>query len=134
MRGNGLVYDTYVNECPPGTYSTWDKRVFMNECQMCPEGYECNDYAITNLTLRECPSGHYCQQGTKQAHRCPPGKYFSGKGATTEADCLTCPAGKYCPEGSAEPLTCTGGHYCEQGAHAQITCPGGYYCNADNNF
>lgn len=132
--GDKIVYDKYVNECAPGTYSSLKKRVFMNECSMCPEGYECDDYAITNLTLRECPGGHYCGAGTKQASKCPPGYFFDGRGATIVEDCIKCTAGSYCPEGSSEPIKCTGGHFCLAAAVTQITCPGGFYCNADTNF
>ena len=134
VMGNKLVYNTYVNECPPGTYSSWDKRVFMNECRDCPEGYACNDYAITNLTSRDCPSGHWCPQGTAEPMKCPPGTYFNDTGAVYEIDCNACPAGKYCPEGSSEPIECSPGNYCEANAEAQITCPGGYYCNEGINY
>lgn len=87
-------------------------RVWENECTMCPEGYECNDYAITNITLRECPKGHWCPAGTTKANLCPPGTYYNETGAVYEGDCLNCPAGYYCPEGSQEPIRCKEGTYC----------------------
>lgn len=134
VMGDNNIYTSYVNECQPGTYSSWDKRVFMNECSVCPEGYACEDYAITNLTTRECPSGHWCPQGTAKARPCPPGTYFEFTGAVYETDCQICPAGKYCPEGTSEPIECSPGHYCLQGSVGQITCPGGSYCRESTNF
>lgn len=132
--GNKLVYKEYEYECPPGTYNSWEKRVFQNECSQCPEGYDCGDYAITNLTSRECPPGHWCPAGTKSPNKCPPGTYFRDYGAVYERDCLGCPAGYYCPEGTAEPIRCTPGHECKANSRAQITCPGGFFCNEDTNY
>ena len=132
--GNKINYKKYENACPPGTYSTWEKRVYENECQMCPEGYNCDDYAITNITLRFCPQGHWCPEGTYEPRKCPPGTYFSERGAVQESDCVDCLAGHFCPEASAYPIECSPGHYCDPGASAQITCPGGYYCNNSTYF
>lgn len=132
--GEKLVYDSYVNPCEPGTYSSWDKRVWQNECSVCPEGFACDDFAIQNLTNRECPKGHYCPVGTATALKCPPGTYFNERGAIAESDCMPCPVGTYCPEGSEETIPCSPGHYCDAGSSTMITCPGGFYCNEDNDF
>ena len=127
-------YNSYINKCPPGTYSTWSKRVFEADCTICPEGYACDDYAVTNLTERLCPRGHWCPLGTSTPKKCPPGTYFNATGAAYESDCGDCPAGYYCPEGSAEPIQCTPGHFCSVGSSAQTTCNGGFYCNEATNF
>lgn len=101
---------------------------------MCPEGYNCDDFAISNITSRHCPSGHWCPLGTSEPRKCPPGTYFNETGAVNEFDCLDCPAGNYCPEGSSFAVPCSPGHYCEPGASAQVTCPGGYYCNSETFY
>lgn len=98
-----------------GTYNFQEMRVYQNECNMCPEGYACDETAITDLSDKLCPPGHWCPEGTAEPRKCPPGTYFDEYGASQEIDCITCPAGYYCPEGSAEALRCTPGHYCTAG-------------------
>ena len=46
----------------------------------------------------ECPSGHYCPEGSSRPSPCPPGSYNAGTRLQKISDCSNCTGGRYCPE------------------------------------
>ncbi len=69
------------------------------------------DYGPITLTAQwtECPTGYYCQDGTK----------------------TQCDAGYYCPAGSATQTQCPVGHYCPLGSAKEKPCPAGTTSDAE---
>ena len=43
-----------------------------------------------------CPEGHYCNIGTSEPNKCPPGTYRPSLGAKNISHCLDCPPGSFC--------------------------------------
>ena len=70
-----------------------------------------------------CEAGHYCEGGRK--FRCPPGRYGTRKGLTSEACDGFCPAGHFCSFGTvrATQFPCPVGSYSSAGAFNCTVCP-----------
>ncbi|CAH1797038.1 unnamed protein product, partial [Owenia fusiformis] len=116
-------------------------------CKDCPEGFYC-DATTQNDTIcshgvqnpLECPSGHFCPNGTKFALEfpCPAGTFNNVTQLKAEAECLPCTGGQYCETtGLTNPTgPCLEGYYCTLGAAIQnpldnvtgSVCPPGSYC------
>ncbi|CAB1347527.1 unnamed protein product, partial [Coregonus sp. 'balchen'] len=123
----GTVED--VLPCPPGTYSQQPGQSQLEQCLLCPAGFE-------GRGGREgggrwgglCPPAHYCSPGSAIPVPCPAGTYASLTGQT---QCPRCHAGYYCPERTSNYtlFPCPPGFYCPDGTrHAtQFPCPRGYY-------
>ena len=121
----------------------------------CSDGYDCSNFDELGQNQsptpvgKECPVGHYCQEGNKYA--CPAGTYRETIKATSIDYCLSCKPGYYCEEGTGvfdDTILCVPGHYCPsgtdlvnmtsnicspghfcpQGADREIPCPAGSYC------
>ena len=63
----------------------------------------------TRVSETICETGYFCEQGMK--FRCPPGRYGSAKGLTTEFCSGYCPAGHMCGWNTTTPLECKPGYY-----------------------
>ena len=139
--------------CPPGTYTNNTGNTAVADCLPCPVGMFCREYGLTapegmcsagfycpggqvtaTPTETQCPTGHYCLEGSPMPSRCPPGTY---QNLTTQSDCLTCPSGYFCdstlsPVTSLENSLCPAGSYCPEGTQysIQFRCPPGTYSNA----
>lgn len=82
--------------CPNGTY---EPSQYSHSCDQCLAGYFCDNtaQAVSNLTGRECPTGHFCPPGTSFStqFKCPSGTW-SNKTRLERADqCTACPP-RYC--------------------------------------
>lgn len=82
--------------CPNGTY---EQSQYSHSCDQCLAGYFCDNtvQAVSNLTGRECPTGHFCPPGTSFStqFKCPSGTW-SNKTRLERADqCTACPP-RYC--------------------------------------
>ena len=67
----------------------------------------------TRVSETICETGYFCEQGMK--FRCPPGRYGSAKGLTTEFCSGYCPAGHMCGWNTTTPLECKPGYYASGG-------------------
>lgn len=82
--------------CPNGTY---EPSQYSHSCDQCLAGFFCDNtaQAVSNLTGRECPTGHFCPPGTSFStqFKCPSGTW-SNKTRLERADqCTACPP-RYC--------------------------------------
>jgi hypothetical protein len=103
----------------------------VNDCEPCPDGYDCTGTNLTDYTDYPCSLGSFCVAG--QIFGCPGGTYGGNVGAMSLEDCDECPAGNYCPfvngtVGTVVPIACDEGYVCPAGSHEQSQCPLGYYC------
>ena len=95
-----------------------------------PTGVQAGYYTIggnetTNTTRVDetiCETGYFCEQGMK--FRCPPGRYGSIQGLTTEYCSGYCPAGHMCGWNTTEPLECKAGYYSSGGWSYCSRCGG----------
>lgn len=75
--------------------------------------------------------GYYCERGTLQPVKCPPGKYRAVLGGQSIDSCYDCEGGYYCPNyATTVPLACRNGTYCPKGSSEEEWCPPGFYCPA----
>lgn len=116
--------------CPVGTYPDTSD---YDTCITCTAGYLCGiiDSSAAPASAT-CPLGYFCPADAGLSavvmHPCPPGKYGTSEGASTEAaGCTSCAAGKYCPGGTHLPITCPVNAYCPAGAAAPTICGSGTY-------
>ncbi|KAL8434920.1 hypothetical protein ACSSS7_002807 [Eimeria intestinalis] len=130
--------------CEPGTYCPSGSEA----PQQCPAGKYCAGYALSE-TSGDCDIGYACPAGSTSPHpysalcppghycaeehvpvACPVGKVLSGRGGSSEDDCLPCPPGYYCDTvGRAAPTgPCPAGEACPVGAKEGKPCPSGFIC------
>ncbi|XP_052767573.1 uncharacterized protein LOC128208182 [Mya arenaria] len=97
-------------------------------------------------TLTECPTGHYCPNGTQTSnqHACPAGTYNYQTALTDASECTPCigttvanptrcTTQYHCPEGSADPVECPADSYTSQRTQWEcVSCPAGSYCIYDS--
>jgi len=74
---------------------------FLTPCPLCKAGFYCDETGTTGITLKACPVGYYCPEGSKEPRACPPGTYNPDTHRMSIYECRLCPFGKYCEtEGS----------------------------------
>ena len=76
----------------------------------------------------ECPSGHYCPEGSSHPLGCLAGTY---NGLIRQSICFDCPEGYYCPAKATDYIDkpCPVGHYCLSATEypTQHPCPMGSF-------
>jgi hypothetical protein len=84
--------------CPKGLFSPAAR----DNCEICPEGFVCQaGCSIANPTDAliykgyECPTGHYCPEGSYEETACDRGTYQPSLRAANESECLLCPTNSY---------------------------------------
>ena len=92
----GMVNDSACLACPAGTYQTGEGMRSFSDCSQCAPGQYMTG---TGYSLASC---YLCMIGTFQTgwgrsacSFCSSGKYYTGQGATSEADCALCGLGTY---------------------------------------
>ena len=98
--------------CPPGTYGADDSRLV---CATCPAGYVClggteamNPTSRTHDKGYECPTGHYCPEGSSVEIPCPVGTYNALTRQASSDACIPCDAGFFAStDGSASCQPCS---------------------------
>ena len=135
---------TVEKDCPVGTFQPLTARTSLEDCQICPAGYQCLTTDQFD-TAEVCPAGFYCpgmsftdvffsklvnnaglgynnpdsaESGAlllSMRYPCPAGTYSTDTGLTHESQCLLCPAGSYCP-------------VVNEGRSQAIICPANHYC------
>ncbi|KAM8927608.1 uncharacterized protein RCH25_007839 [Pelodytes ibericus] len=138
--------------CPRGQYQD---QVGQSQCKFCPAGKFCGPVTLATETGEripedmfnptECPTGHYCVQGTEYGyqHPCPRGTFSNKTGLISMEGCTACPGGQFCatPGLSSPSGLCSPGYYCSLNAlvpnpTGDVTgalCPAGYYCPAGSS-
>ena len=88
-----------------------------------------NFHELHRVSQQACEPGYYCEEdGIKRG--CPPGRYGSRYGMTSQGCDGVCDEGYYCPEASTSPqqLPCNGtDRFCPFGSHAPKMVHSGYY-------
>lgn len=122
-------------KCAAGTYTVDPGQSI---CITCPERYFCD--GISTDRLLDCPTGHYCPNGTGAFPvPCPMGTFSNRTKIANARECQPCTLGFYCEtEGLAAPSgVCASGYYCpiasenKFGKNAMsltLPCPVGAYC------
>ena len=139
--------------CNIGTFNEQQNSTSQEACQMCEEGFYCDQIANGNKQI--CDSGFHCISGSytarpgcidKKAGRgevcpigyvcpdglintCDPGLMCSKFGETASTTLLECPAGYYCPEGTTVELTKL---ISESGINLEFLEEGPTSCNLEN--
>ena len=75
----------------------------------------------TRVISEKCPTGHFCEEG--KIYRCPPGRYGSTRGLTSEFCTGFCPAGTHCPWNTSTPIKCNVNQYSQAGSMTCTDCP-----------
>lgn len=147
----GVNLTTPTGVCMDGYYcvSGVDKAnpLMLNDSQ-CPTG------TVHPIIGHQCPTGHYCPEGTEYPIGCPAGSY---QDLTNEKACKNCPVGYYCYANTSDysPFLCPGGYYCtlnttdphehpcppgtfnnlttQQNDQACLPCTQGMYCQGSGN-
>ena len=83
--------------CPIGTFGPNLLQKSILDCKTCPAGSLCNITGVTYPSNYLCPVGYYCERGTLQPVKCPPGKYRSVLGGQSIDSCFDCEGGYHCP-------------------------------------
>ncbi|PHJ25134.1 gcc2 and gcc3 domain-containing protein, partial [Cystoisospora suis] len=124
--------------CPPGTYNG---DAGQSVCTPCKAGFYCPKSKAIEAK-DQCPTGHYCPEGSTFPIPCPIGSFAADTG---NAECPSCPGRAYCgsPGLSAPSGACEEGYACVKGAPAARpsnrifgsnghegygACPPGSYC------
>lgn len=164
--------------CPAGTFSNKTGLAQEQECTKCNGGHFCGSLGLTRATglclagyycslgaeVADpndgatgdiCPPGLYCERGSVQGTKCPPGTYNNVTGLRNETECQDCPPGYFCQEEGLEVPSgkcseryyckgrailpnpsmksygdiCPAGSYCPVGTHTPFLCPIGTYLN-----
>jgi hypothetical protein len=125
--------------CEPGTYNDVPQAAV---CKECPQGYYCNEFAMTAGTI--CDNAYYCSgeatdafgvvttDGNVFGMPCPAGSFgdinrnfnvdgvtwTEGRGRLTSSDCDVCTEKYYCDEvGTTEVVgLCARGFMCATGS------------------
>ncbi|CDJ29124.1 Cast multi-domain protein, related [Eimeria mitis] len=72
--------------CIGGTYNPYQEGSGTASCLICVPGYLCPGEGTGELTKEnQCPTGHYCLEGSQQAIPCPPGTYADERGLSIHA-------------------------------------------------
>ena len=154
---NGTATST-GEPCPVGTYQPLQNRTSLSDCVPCPPGQFCNatgrdapagpcdaGFLCTGGATSSkpddsknypCPVGHYCEIGTKNATKCPPGTLNKFAQGISRNSCLPCDPGMFCekPGLYAPSGKCLQGYYCPDNVEiiysepSSFPCPRGYYC------
>ena len=101
------------------------------ECYACPAGYVGSAAFLTNASCSgQCPTGHFCKEGTATPQPCPSGTFMPARGAASGASCIPCAPGQHQPDsGKVECLPCPAGSFSpELGQAVCEACPKGGYC------
>ncbi|OEH77176.1 cast multi-domain related protein [Cyclospora cayetanensis] len=124
---------TKPRPCFGGTYNPHQEGSGTSSCLLCLAGYLCPGEGNGELgPENQCPTGHYCLEGSQQPIPCPPGTYADEQGLKSESGCKPCSAGTYCPsDGSSGPgYQCPAGHVCPSGTAIPRKCLQGTWCPA----
>ena len=89
-------------QCPAGTYAN---ETGQEQCQPCPEGYEC---PTASHQPSVCRRGTYSSGGVSACSPCPTGMFANYTGAV---ECESCPAGYACQVASNRPMACSAGTF-----------------------
>lgn len=108
-----------VTECPLSTYQPQINAENLTDCQSCESG----SYCPSPTNLINCPSGHFCDEGSIEPINC---REFYYQENTGESECEICPEGYYC-QNSVNKTICEVGYYCVEGSIIQTSCESGYY-------
>ena len=152
---------SYPTPCPKGTYGDRNQLPSEADCTICPPGEFCfmsglsapngsclAGFYCTNRSEEanpvnkdygdECPSGHFCPEGSYEPEACPLGTYNPYTRMTNDSACLPCDPGKFCNStGLADVVgDCEAGFYCTLGSYSSAPvdgvmgniCPAGSYC------
>ncbi|XP_062603182.1 uncharacterized protein LOC134264959 [Saccostrea cucullata] len=141
----GLSKDSECTPCPGGYYCQGVN--LTTPTGMCMDGYYCvsgvdkanplmlNDSQCPTGTVHpiighQCPTGHYCPEGTEYPIGCPAGSY---QDLSNEKACKMCPVGYYCYANTSDysPFLCPGGYYCPLNTTDphEHPCPAGTFNN-----
>ncbi|KAL8432734.1 hypothetical protein Efla_004403 [Eimeria flavescens] len=139
--------------CLAGTFNPHKEGADTSACLLCFQGYLCSLEGIGDLgPEHQCPTGHYCLEGSQKPIPCPPGTFTDKRGMASESQCMPCPAGTYCtseglseagdqcpqgyfcPSGTAVPRKCLQGTWCPDGSGEPIQCPPGAFCPPGSTF
>jgi hypothetical protein len=75
----------------------------------------------TRTTQLRAEPGYFAEEG--RLYRCPPGRYGSSRGLTTEFCTGFCPKGYSCPWATRDPVPCPFNTYAQAGSMACAQCP-----------
>ena len=128
-------------KCPPGQRSSPDNNSKAYQCEICPDGFNCENTQVDNGgNVINCAdngnnAGEYCSSGL--THKCPKGSYRPDTSgfAGSVSDCIICPAGSCCDDlGLASPNSCAAGHFCPEGSSfcSENACPAGTFSSSTN--
>ncbi|KAL8273754.1 hypothetical protein Esti_002354 [Eimeria stiedai] len=138
--------------CRAGTYGAYVPEKESPDCLPCPEGFFCDEAAMTRVSIKPCtagytcnstglprprticPAGAYCPEGTaiSAGTPCPAGTWSSQTGLTSISECKRVRAGVYSYEGATSVDghgRCAKGYYCPEGSADPFaaSCPPGTY-------
>ena len=75
----------------------------------------------TRTSQKRAEPGYFAEEG--RLYRCPPGRYGSSRGLTTECCSGFCPKGHSCPWATATPVPCPFNTYAQAGSITCTRCP-----------
>ena len=83
------------------------------ECYPCSAGYVGSAAFLTNASCSgQCPTGHFCAEGTSTPQPCPSGTFMPARGAASGKSCIPCAPGQHQPDsGKVECLPCPAGSF-----------------------
>jgi len=93
--------------------------------------------------IKDCPTGHYCLEGSSSATRCPIGTFNPLTNGEALSACQDCLPGSYCSSEGISSVSgaCSAGYFCKTKSQQQASetpsvdgnygpCPVGHYCGA----
>ena len=135
--------------CPEGTLRPYPGAKSRNDCLPCTGGKYCFQPGLLVATSHcaagyfcpaeedirtpypsrfQCPTGHYCPNGTANPYGCNPGTYQE---RIHQSSCDVCPEGYYCRANTSSPIPCPAHHYCPNGTHTPVVCPNGTFTDVN---
>ncbi len=118
--------------CPAGRYSDAYGATSVGACSNCVAGSWCP--LGSQDTLRQCPRGYVCPEGSGAPAPCPPGTYGGDRtGLYDSSQCFPCPAGAVCYiSGDPQPTLCAPGTFnpdtAQNSPTACVPCDAGWAC------